>query len=142
MPTAFTPLQPDGRLHGVVAGVRRDDGRWLLIRRAAGLKRAPLKVCFPGGAVELDEPLDRAVVRELLEELGVIVRPRRLCWRWDSPTDPLTLFGWLADLESGEPTANPAEVAEVLWLDPEEVRAHPDGLPTNREFLGCLMDAG
>jgi len=133
-------IPDDGRLHGVVAAIRREDGRWLMIRRSAQVARAPLKVCFPGGAVESGESLEAALVREMREELGIDVRPLRCCWRWESPSTPLTIWGYLVRLDSGEPTPNPAEVAEVLWLDADQAANHPDGLPTNREFVACLME--
>ncbi|HEY8665151.1 MAG TPA: NUDIX domain-containing protein [Tepidisphaeraceae bacterium] len=132
------PIQADGRVHGVVVAVRREDGCWLLIRRSRHV-RAPRMVCFPGGAVEHDEAQAIAVVREMKEELGVTVTPLRQCWRWDSPTTNLTLFGWTALLESGELRPDPFEVEEILWLSAEEGTNHPDAMETNRDFIACLM---
>lgn len=134
------PVQPDGRVHGVVAAIRRPDDRWLLIRRSDHVA-APRKVCFPGGAVEVGESLPGAVAREMREELGVAVRPLFQCWRWEAPDRPLTLFGWLAELVGGELTPDPMEVAEVLWLTAEEAIAHPDAMPTNRDFVTSLLAA-
>lgn len=48
-------------------------GRALLVRRAKEPLRGRWVV--PGGAVELGETLETAVVREVLEETGVVVRP-------------------------------------------------------------------
>ena len=109
------PIQPDGRLHGVVAAIRREDGRWLCIRRSLHVA-APGKVCFPGGAVEVGEDLAAAIVREMREELGVLVKPLRQCWRWEASDRPLTLFGWTAELLDGVLRPEPTEVAEILWL--------------------------
>jgi 8-oxo-dGTP diphosphatase len=134
----IAPMEEDGRLHGVVAGIRREDGRWLMIRRAAGVRRAPAKVAFPGGSVEAGESLEEALVREMREELGVIVRPVELCWRWDSGEEPLTIWGWRAEIKGGTLTANPLEVDQILWLTSEEALERSDGVATNREFLGCL----
>ena len=50
-----------------------------------------------------------------------------------------TLWGWRAELIGGELTPDPKEVDEVLWLSPEEVRAHPDTLPTTVPFLEALL---
>lgn len=133
------PRQSDGRVHGVVVACRRGDGRWLCIRRSAAVA-APLKVCFPGGAIEVDETQESAVVREMQEELRVSVRPLRCIWRWDSPTTDLTLWGWIAELLDGQITPNDMEVAEVLWLAPDEAAGHPDGLPSNPHFVSCLIN--
>ena len=128
------PIQPDGRLHGVIVAIRRDDGRLLMIRRAKHL-RAGGKVCFPGGAIELGEPPELAAVREMQEELGIDVKLLKCVWEWDAPMGRLKLFGWTAEWAGGEIRPDPREVAEVLWLTPQEGTSHVDGLPTNRDFI-------
>ena len=134
------PTHEDGRVHGIVVGCRREDGRWLMIRRAAHVA-APLKVCFPGGAIEHGEQHIEAAQRELREELGVEVELRQQVWHHLSPDKPLRLFGWLGELRSTEITPDPAEVAEVLWLTPDEAAAHPDALPGTDELIAALLDA-
>jgi 8-oxo-dGTP diphosphatase len=131
------PVQPDGKTHGVAVAVSDGQGRWLLVRRSA-LVAAPLKVCFPGGAVELGETQADAVIREMAEELGVAVRPVRCIWQWDYTESNVLLFGWLAEIEPGPIQPNAAEIAEVMWLTPDEAIAHPDALHTNRHFLQML----
>jgi (d)CTP diphosphatase len=132
------PRQKDGRVHGVVVACRRADGKWLCIRRSATVS-APLKVCFPGGAVEAGESQEAAVVREMREEIGIGVKPGKCVWRWDSPTTALTLWGWTAAYDGTVLKPDPAEVAELLWLTGEEVAEHPDAMPTNREFVAALQ---
>src|SRR6266480_4282096 len=138
MPPSPRPLQPDGRVHGVAVAVRREDGKWLMVRRSKNVG-SPLKVCFPGGTVEAGESQEQAVVREMQEELGLKVRPVKRVWKHEFPDKPLTLWGWIAEVEnSSHLKVNEEELAEVLWMDAKEGRSHPDGLPTNRDFLFCL----
>jgi 8-oxo-dGTP diphosphatase len=118
----------------------REDGRWLCIRRSSTVA-APLKVCFPGGAIEQNESQESAVVREMSEEIGIIVRPVRCVWKWDSPTTELTLWGWLADWDLQELKPDPKEVAEVLWLNGDEVAGHADAMPTNVSFVSALAES-
>jgi 8-oxo-dGTP diphosphatase len=136
-PTAPRPIQPDGRLHGVAVACRREDGRWLCIRRSDKVA-APLKICFPGGAIEIGESQQLAIVREMHEELGARVRPIRNVWHWDRPDGKLTLWGWTADLLSTQLKADPNEVAEILWLTGKEVSNHPDAMPSNQLFVAAL----
>jgi len=131
------PLQKDGRVHGVVVACRDKQGRWLCIRRSAHVA-APLKVCFPGGAIEQGESQQSAVIREMTEELGIKVKPRKCVWKWESPDSPLTLWGWTAEIEHAEISVDPKEVAEVLWLSGEHVVGHPDAMATNRSFVEAL----
>jgi mutator protein MutT len=125
-------------VHGVVVACRDADGRWLCIRRSATVA-APLKVCFPGGAIEVGESQELAVVREMREELGIVVKPNRCVWRWDSPTTELTLWGWIAEWDGAELKPDANEVAEVLWLKAEEITEHRDAMPTNRSFVEALV---
>lgn len=134
-------LQPDGRVHGVVFGCRRDDGRWLMIRRSRHVALLPNKVCFPGGGMLLGESQEVACVREAREELGVRVAPVCAVWRHEFTDRPITLYGWLARLESQDFDLEHQEVAEVLWLSRAEALAHPDGLPTNGPFIDALETA-
>jgi len=56
----------------VAAVIERADGSFLLAQRPAGKVYAGYWE-FPGGKVEPDEPLERALFRELSEELGIQV---------------------------------------------------------------------
>jgi len=134
------PIHEDGRVHGIVVGCRREDGRWLMIRRAAHVA-APLKVCFPGGAIEHGEQHIDAARRELREELGIDVEPTVQVWHHLSPDKPLRLFGWLGEMRSTDIQPDPAEVAEVLWLTAEEASSHPDALPGTAELIAALVTA-
>lgn len=117
-----------------------DQGKLLVIRRAAGVA-APLKLCFPGGGVEPGEADDAAVVREMREELNLAVVASKRLYESETPWG-VRLSWWsvrCTDLTTLAP--NEAEVAEVHWLSPEELAAHPDLLDGNIEFLLRLTAA-
>jgi mutator protein MutT len=120
-------------VQGVVAVIERD-GALLVIQRAAGI---PLggAWCFPGGGVRPGESEAAAVIREVREEVGLIVRPTEHVWTWDRPDGRLRLHWWAVVLESGILAANPAEVQSTAWLTPPKIRALPGLLPGNLEFL-------
>jgi len=64
-----------------VGGVVLIEGRVVLIRRG----KEPLRGrwVIPGGTVELGETLQEALVREMQEETGILVRPREVVLVFD-----------------------------------------------------------
>lgn len=136
-------VTPPPNRQGVIVACQRGDGRWLLVRRAAGLARAPGKVGFPGGGVEPGETQPLAAIREMREELDAEVTPVRSFWRHAGQVPGFVLYGWLAELhtpvESLRP--DPREVAEILWLTADEAVEHPDAFAGNGAFIEALRAA-
>jgi 8-oxo-dGTP diphosphatase len=61
----------------VAAAITLENGRILLQKRAVGTRHAGMWE-FPGGKVENGETLENALIREIAEELGLILDPARL----------------------------------------------------------------
>lgn len=104
---------------GVGAVIFRDD-RVLLIRRG----KEPLKGTWliPGGTVELGETLEEALVREILEETGIVARPGPLLAAFDrilhSPDGAVryhyVILDYLCEWVAGEARAG-SDAADVAW---------------------------
>jgi 8-oxo-dGTP diphosphatase len=121
---------------GAVAVIVREN-RLLLIRRSQHVI-APSMYCFPGGGIEPGETQQQAVIRELQEELGCVVEPRRWLWESISPWR-VHLAWWLADLDgSAIITPNPSEVESVHWFTLAELANLPDQLESNYRFFDAL----
>ncbi len=115
---------PDRPIVGVGAVVIRD-GQVLLVQRA----QEPLsgKWTLPGGAVELGETLEEAVVRELREETGLEVRVLELVEAFerisrdesDRPRYHYVLLDYLCVPVSGDLLAG-SDVSAAEWVRPEE----------------------
>ena len=130
MPTAESAEEI---IEGVV-GVMQREGKYLVIRRAAGV-RAPGAWCFPGGTIEAGETQRQALIREMHEELGVRCEPIEPCWEWEREDGRLRLYLWRAELVDGEPTPNPTEVAEIRWASRAEILTLPNLLASMRCFF-------
>ena len=123
--------------------------RFLVIVRADGIKDAPGALVFPGAKVEvgdgLDDVLETAVRREVLEETGISVSPdleyvRSLFYALDdgSPVVDTLFFGMYLE---GEPhIADTDEVAEVEWMTAEEILAHDRTPDWNRPDVLLVED--
>lgn len=136
------PIHDDGLVHGVIFGLRRDDGRWLLIRRGRSLAAAPGMIAFPGGAVEIGESPRDAVIREAHEELGLHVNPIEQVWEHLFEERPLRLFGWLVEPQDWNIQPDKHEIDEVLWYHHAELttgmKTDEDVLPRTDDFLSHL----
>jgi 8-oxo-dGTP diphosphatase len=121
--------------HGAVAVVVEQE-RFLVIRRSRFV-RAPNLLCFAGGTIERGESPLAAIVRELQEELSLEAEARGQIWQ--SRTSWGTLLDWVLVERhpSSNPVANPAEVAEWMWLTADELLQHPDLLPSVPAFFSA-----
>jgi 8-oxo-dGTP diphosphatase len=118
------------------------DGRVLIAQRPAGKPMAGLWE-FPGGKIELDELPEQTLIRELKEELGIVVKedclapltfashayadfhllmPLYVCRRWDGTVAPL-------------------EAQQLAWVKPNRLRDYPmppADLPLISHLMGLL----
>jgi 8-oxo-dGTP pyrophosphatase MutT (NUDIX family) len=127
--------EPTARKVGVV-GVLVREGRLLLIRRSQ-LVKAPGRYCFPGGGMEPGETEEQTLVREMQEELGVLVQPVRRLYRCVTPWR-IDLRWWLADFDAAaqfEP--HPAEVEAYDWYTPTEIDGLTPQLDSNSNFMAA-----
>ena len=122
-----------GPRRGAVAVISQR--RQLLVIRRSQRVEAPGSYCFPGGGIEGGESAQDAVRRELWEELGVRVRPRRALWH-NVTSWRVALDWWWTDLdEAAVLHPNPDEVEAVHWMTPDQMLALPELLESNRQFL-------
>ena len=106
----------------VAAALADGDGRVLLQRRAPGRAMAGLWE-FPGGKVEPDERPEAALVRELEEELGIVVETGALSPAAFASADNggrhMLLLLYLCRQWRGEPRA--LDAAELAWVLPADM---------------------
>lgn len=128
----------DDPIRGAVGVVERG-GRVLVIRRAEGIPFGGAW-CFPGGALEPGETFAQAVVREMREEVGLLVHAERELWQWRSQDDRLELRWWSVREERELPVSpDDSEVADVAWLTTREIRNLDPLLESNRRFLDEVL---
>jgi 8-oxo-dGTP pyrophosphatase MutT (NUDIX family) len=113
------------------AGLVRADGNRLLLVQ----DRETLRWTTPGGVMELDETPAEAVVREVWEEAGLLVRPRALFGVYGGPkflvrypngdeTQYVSIM-FECEIESGEPRPDGDETVAVRYFTLDEARQLP-----------------
>lgn len=130
---------PNTRVRRGVIGIILRGDSFLVIRRSATVT-APGLLCFAGGGIEAGESEADALVREMMEELALEVRPVECVWRsvtsWGTQ-----LAWWTASIAAdAEPVPNPAEVADVMWMNQTELREAAKILPSMPTFLDAWCD--
>ena len=72
---------------------------------------------FPGGKVEADESVERAIARELNEELGITVSELRplMVINHDYPDKSVCLDVWWVECFSGEPEGREGQL--IRWVE-------------------------
>ena len=121
----------------VVAGLIIGDDRRILITQRRADQELPLQWEFPGGKVEPGESPVAALIRELGEEIGVMVEVGRI---WDVlfhayPAFDLVMLVYVCRIVDGVP--RPVEVAAVAWVAPLDL-ARWDILPADRPIVDRL----
>lgn len=123
-----------------VAVVRNASGRILISRRRDDDSFGGYWE-FPGGGLEPGETLEACAIREVLEELGVIVSAERLLRVIENPYPgkALRLTFFLCRHVSGEPRA--IECAEARWVRAKELNEYSFP-PANQAVIDELIALG
>ncbi|MEX3021238.1 8-oxo-dGTP diphosphatase MutT [Kluyvera sp. STS39-E] len=84
--------------------IRNAAGEIYITQRAADAHQAN-KWEFPGGKIEAEESAEQAVIRELQEEVGIVVTSLQQFDKleYQFPDRHITLWFWLVDGWEGEP---------------------------------------
>jgi 8-oxo-dGTP diphosphatase len=125
----------------VAAAVIVKDDLVLVQKRAD--KEPDLEWCFPGGVVEIGEDLETAVVREIMEEAGIVIAPVRILGdktvgRGDNI---FHVVYFLCTYISGEPQVmEPRESEAIEWvsLDKAPTLVGRDYMPFIRDYFESL----
>jgi len=123
----------------VAAGVLEREGKILAAKRKSG-SHLEGHWEFPGGKIEPDESPEDCLVRELAEEIGVLVVPRGILdvvfHRY--PEKSVLLLFYRCELLEGDP--RPIECDEVRWVDLADLPSL-DWAPADVPFVRKLAES-
>ena len=123
----------------VAAALIDPDGRVLIAQRPPGKEMAGLWE-FPGGKIEAKETPEEALVRELREELGILVKPACLA-PFTFASHAYAHFHLLMPLyvcRRWEGVPAPNEHSAIKWVKPRDLIADPKRYPMPAADLPLL----
>ena len=126
----------------VLAIVQNSEGKVLIVekqKKETGKEGMILSWSLPGGKVENNEGLEKAIEREVLEETGYKVEVVEQISFREHPQFPVIIYYWkcevvekIADIKDIE------EIKQALWVETEEIRNYitTDFDPKVAQLLG------
>ena len=148
----MTDLPVNALSERVVAGILRDGDKVLLCHRHPERPWYPNVWDLPGGHVEPGEQPVEALVRELFEELAVVVSCPEGAPYCEVTDGRVEMIVWLIDYDGPVMNAAPGEHDELRWFTREAIPtlelAHPSynemlcSLPTDLGGRDSALDGG
>ncbi|SRR6266498_1207070 len=114
----------------VAAAVVNEVGQLLAVRRRDNGRWEP-----PGGVLELGETIQEGLVREVLEETGLVIEPDHLTGVYKNMRRGIVALVFRGHVVSGRPVPT-AEACEVCWLTPAQIVES-----MNEAYATRLLDA-
>ena len=126
------------RVHVAVGVLRNSAGEILISLRHPDSHQGNLWE-FPGGKVEQGESVQAALLRELREELGIVIGASSPLVEiaHDYPDKSVLLDVWLIDSFSGEPHG--AEGQALAWCAPDRLKEYAFPAANDPIVEACLQ---
>jgi 8-oxo-dGTP diphosphatase len=124
---------------GVMAVILKGDAVLAIRRGPRGPYSGHWSV--PSGHIEPGETQAAAMVREVAEEVGLVVTPGAKVWECPTDDGSYLLHWWTALLDDPAPrlVLDPGEVSEARWVTAAEFVALEPGFVYDREFFARVL---
>lgn len=112
----------------VIAVIRNQEGKYLLVRRNLDDDIFPGKWQNLGGKMEIGESVEQSLIREIKEEVGIGLPADQkftfiLSYSWQKDPGETSRLGliFLTTINSGHPVVLSSELMEYGWFDTNEI---------------------
>lgn len=88
-------------------------------------KHNGLRIEPPGGKREGNEDLEKCIIREVKEEIGLYIKPTKLfgVYETQSPEGDFKVYMYFSEIERGKPTLmEPDKISKFGWYSFEDMR--------------------
>lgn len=123
------PYSKKNKLHivAVTAAVRREDGRYLVLKRSECESVGAGKYCMPGGKVEDNQTVDEALAEEIMEEAGLKMKQGKILLKDKSFVRPdkqtVKIFSYLCEVDNSDQVKiDEDDFSNYKWVNLEELK--------------------
>jgi 8-oxo-dGTP pyrophosphatase MutT (NUDIX family) len=122
----FQKQNGDQRSEIVAAILQRPDSKILLLKRSPNRHSDPEKWCFVTGYVKAGENLEKAVKREVLEELNLKIKPLKKGKTVfvNKEGKQLRVYPFLFKVQANVVIKIDKEHSEFTWIFPKDIRSY------------------
>ncbi len=89
----------------------------------------------PGGHLEEGEDKKTALIREIKEELGVLVEPVREMATTPGDVENQTTYWWQCNIPNTNFSPQQDEIADICWFSEEEIKNGGQLWPATKKFF-------
>ncbi|MFI3283920.1 MAG: (deoxy)nucleoside triphosphate pyrophosphohydrolase [Erysipelotrichaceae bacterium] len=120
----------------VVAAIIKSDNRYLVAQRGYGEFKGYFE--FPGGKIELGETREEALIREIKEELNVVISVENfLCTvEYEYPSFHLIMHCYYSHIIDGE--IEICEHQSIMWVEKEKL-INIDWIPADVAVMNAIL---
>jgi 8-oxo-dGTP diphosphatase len=121
----------NNKLHivSVVAVIRNDEGKYLVLKRSEREIAYPGMYTFPGGKVEDNDTIEETLIKEAKEEANLDLKPGKILLKDKSfmrPDDQtVKVFSYLCEVENSDNVKISDDFTGYLWVSFEDLKNIP-----------------
>ena len=142
-------MEKNSKTHivAVVAVIRNEEGKYLVLKRSKNEIAYPGQYTFPGGKIEGNETVGETLIREADEEAGLVLKPGKILLKDKSYLRPdgqtAKFFSYLCEAENTSEVKICEDFSDYKWVSLKELKELPHvGIEDELLAADELINAG
>jgi len=113
----------------VVAVIRNEEGRYLVLKRSEREIAYPGQYTFPGGKIEDNDTVEETLIKEAKEEANLDLKPGKILLKDKAFIRPdeqtVKVFSYLCEAENLDSLKISTDFTEYRWITLEDLKTIP-----------------